>query len=162
MRLLLADPVDTYPLEELRVLGVEVESKPDLTKEDLPGALAGVGILVVRATEVSRRAIEEARELNLIVRAGSGTGAIDLEAASERGVYVANCPGRSAMSVAELTLGMIRALDRRFVESTATLQRGEWDKRGFQARKASTVAALASPAWARSGVKCSRGRARSG
>jgi D-3-phosphoglycerate dehydrogenase len=131
MRLLLADPIDTQPLEELRVLGVQIESKPELTKETLPAALAGVGILVVRGTEVTRQAIQEARELNLIVRAGSGTGAVDVEAASERGIYVANCPGRSAMSVAELTFGMILALDRRIVESTNEINAGTWDKASY-------------------------------
>src|SRR5512135_275464 len=117
MRLLLADPIDTQPLEELKVLGVQIQSSPELTKDTLGPALAGVGILVVRGTEVTKEAIAAAPELNLIVRAGSGTGAVDVEAASARGIYVANCPGRSAMSVAELTLGMIVALDRRLVDS---------------------------------------------
>ncbi len=131
MRLLLADPIDTQPLEELRLLGVEIQSKPDLTEATLPAALAGVGILVVRGTEVTAEAIAEARELNLIVRAGSGTGGVDVEAASARGIYVANCPGRSAMSVAELVFGMVIALDRRLVESTNALVAGTWDKSKF-------------------------------
>ncbi len=128
MRLLLADPIETQPLEELRLLGVEIESNPTLTEATLPAALAGVGILVVRGTQVTAEAIAEARELNLIVRAGSGTGSVDVEAASARGIYVANCPGRSAMSVAELVFGMMISLDRRMVESTNELVRGTWDK----------------------------------
>ena len=128
MRLLLADPVDTQPLEELRLLGVEIESKPGLNEETLPAALAGVGILVVRSTAVTAKAIGEARELNLIVRAGSGAGEIDVEAASARGIYVANCPGRTAASVAELVFGMMIALDRRLVESTRELVSGTWNK----------------------------------
>jgi D-3-phosphoglycerate dehydrogenase len=131
MRLLLADPIDIQPLEELRILGVQIDTQPELTKDTLAGALAGVGILVVRGTEVTRQAIEAGRELNLIVRAGSGSGAIDLVAASERGIYVANCPGRSAVSVAELVFGMMVALDRRLVESTNELASGSWNKAGF-------------------------------
>jgi D-3-phosphoglycerate dehydrogenase len=128
MRLLIADPIDPQPLEELRVLGVEIASDPSLTKDTLPSALAGVGILVVRGTEVTKQAIEGARELNLIVRAGSGTGNIDVEAASERGIYVANCPGRNAASVAELVMGLTIALDRRILEANADIVAGRWER----------------------------------
>ncbi len=128
MRLLIADPIDAQPLEELRVLGVEITSDPSLTKDTLPSALPGVGILVVRGTEVTKEAIEEARELNLIVRAGGGTGNIDVEAASARGIYVANCPGRNAGSVAELAMGLIVALDRRVFEANADMAAGRWER----------------------------------
>lgn len=131
MRLLLADPIEVEPLEELRILGVKVESRPELTADTLAAALPGVGILVVRGTEVTREAMQSAPELNLIVRAGSGTGAVDVTAASERGIYVANCPGQSAASVAELVMGMIVALDRRLVESTNALKQGTFDKARF-------------------------------
>jgi D-3-phosphoglycerate dehydrogenase len=128
MRLLLADKMDTQALEELKVLGVTIDSRPELTKETLPGALAGVGILVVRSTEVTAKAIEAAKELNLIVRAGAGVNNIDVAAASARGIYVANCPGKNATAVAELTMGMILALDRRLAEATNDLREGRWEK----------------------------------
>ena len=79
MRLLIADAIDVLPLEELRLLGVEIVSDPTLTKDTLAQALSGVGILVVRRTEVTAEALAGARELNLIVRAGSGTGNIEVE-----------------------------------------------------------------------------------
>ena len=47
MRILIADKMDIQALEELRVLGIEILSRPELTKDTLPGALEGVGILVV-------------------------------------------------------------------------------------------------------------------
>jgi len=128
MRLLIADSIDTQPLEELRVLGVEVVSDPSLTKETLPHALAGAGILVVRQTEVTAEALDNARELNLIVRAGGGTGNIDVEAASARGIYVANCPGKNAVAVAELTMAMALALDRRLLEASTDMSAGRWER----------------------------------
>jgi D-3-phosphoglycerate dehydrogenase / 2-oxoglutarate reductase len=131
MRLLIADSIDPQPLEELRLLGVEIVSNPSLTRESLPAALAGVGILVVRRTEVTKEALEGARELNLIVRAGSGTGNIDVEAASERGIYVANCPNKNAPAVAELVLGLAVALDRRIFEADATIRAGRWERGRF-------------------------------
>jgi len=128
MRLLIADKMDTDPLEELKVLGVQIHSRPELTKETLPGALDGVGILVVRSTEVTARAIEAGKHLNLIVRAGAGVNTIDVAAASARGIYVANCPGKNASAVAELTMGLVLALDRRIVDATVDLRGGLWDK----------------------------------
>src|SRR3954469_1848895 len=131
MRLLLADKIDIQSLEELRVLGIEIVSRPELTKDTLPDALEGVGILVVRSTEVTAKAIDAGRHLNLIVRAGAGVNTIDVAAASARGVYVANCPGKNAIAVAELTMGMILSLDRRIADATADLRAGRWDKAGY-------------------------------
>src|SRR5690606_35143594 len=101
MRLLVADKLDLSALEELKMLGIQIESRPELTRDTLPAALDGVGILVVRSTEVTAAAIEAGRQLNLIVRAGVGVSTIDVAAASARGVYVANCPGKNATAVAE-------------------------------------------------------------
>lgn len=125
--------MDLSALEELRVLGVQIESRPELTRETLPGALDGIGILVVRSTEVSATAIESARHLNLIVRAGAGVNTIDVAAASARGIYVANCPGKNAVAVAELAMGLILALDRRLADATADLRAGRWEKSKYSA-----------------------------
>ena len=128
MRLLIADKMDTQALDELRVLGVEIVYKPTLDKDDLPSALDGIGILVVRSTQVTAKAVEAGRQLNLIVRAGAGVNTIDVAAASARGIYVANCPGKNAIAVAELTMGMILSLDRRIVDATTDLRAGKWEK----------------------------------
>jgi D-3-phosphoglycerate dehydrogenase len=128
MRLLVADKMDTQPLEDLKVLGLELVYRPELARETLPGALDGVGILVVRSTEVTARAIAEGKQLNLIIRAGAGVNTIDVAAASARGIYVANCPGKNAIAVAELTMALVLALDRRLCDATADLRSGRWEK----------------------------------
>src|SRR3954466_10163076 len=124
MRLLIADKMDLAALEELRVLGIEIVSRPELTKDTLAGALDGVGILVVRSTEVTGAAIAAGKQLNLIVRAGVGGNTIAVTAASARGIYVSNCPGKNATAVAELTMGLILALDRRIADATTDLRGG--------------------------------------
>jgi D-3-phosphoglycerate dehydrogenase / 2-oxoglutarate reductase len=135
MRLLVADKMDLGAFEELKVLGIEIVSRPELTRETLPAALEGVGILVVRSTEVTGEAIGQGKQLNLIVRAGAGVNTIDVPAASARGVYVANCPGKNAIAVAELTLGLILALDRRIPDATADLRAGRWEKTRYAAAR---------------------------
>lgn len=135
MRLLVADKMALEPLSDLELLGVEIVSRPELRAEDLGAALDGVDILVVRSTSVTKRAIDSAPGLNLIVRAGAGVNNVDVAAASARGVYVANCPGRNAHAVAELAMGLILALDRQLVDATVSLRAGRWEKARFQSAR---------------------------
>jgi len=115
----------------MRALGVEVSYEPDLTPAELPAALTGVNVLIVRGTEVSQEAIEAGETLNLIIRAGAGVNTIDVRTASERGIYVANCPGKNASAVAELTFTLIGCLDRRVPDAVYSLRSGKWQKHDF-------------------------------
>ena len=128
MRVLVADKLHPRAVEELRTLPVDVLYEPEVTKETLESKIPGVGILIVRSKEVTRKAIENARQLNLIVRAGAEVATIDLKAASERGIYVANCPGKNSSAVAELVFGLAIALDRRIPDAVASLRNGKWER----------------------------------
>ncbi|MGH7280495.1 MAG: NAD(P)-dependent oxidoreductase [Polyangiaceae bacterium] len=131
MRLLIADKLHSRAVEELRALPVEVSYEPELTKETLEAKIADVGILVVRSTEVTATALEKAKHLHLIVRAGAQVGTIDVRAASKKGIYVANCPGKNASAVAELVFGQIVAIDRRIPDAVASLRAGKWERTDF-------------------------------
>jgi D-3-phosphoglycerate dehydrogenase len=128
MRLLIADKLHPRAIEELRTLPIEVEYEPELTRETLEQKLPNVGILVVRSTEVTQAAIDAARSLHLIVRAGAEYQTIDVRAASKRGIYVANIPGKNAAAVAELAIGQMIALDRRLPDALASLLEGRWER----------------------------------
>jgi len=128
MRLLIADKLHPRAVEELRTLPLEVVYDPELTKETLESKLPGVGILVVRSTEVTAQALNRAKQLNLIVRAGAEYSTIDVRAASKRGIYVANCPGKNASAVAELAMAMLVAIDRRIPDAVASLRAGRWER----------------------------------
>src|SRR6185369_3087867 len=69
--------------------------------------------------------------LSLVVRAGAGYNTIDVKTASARGIYVANCPGKNAIAVAELAFGLILALDRRIPANAADLKAGKWNKKEY-------------------------------
>ena len=131
MKLLVADKFSEHHLGELTTLGLQVSYRPGLGASELPAALPGVHVLVVRSTEVSARAIEAGDALTLIVRAGAGVNTIDRAAAAARGIFVANCPGRNAIAVAELTLGLLLALDRRLPDQVQELRAGRWNKQEF-------------------------------
>src|SRR6202789_1453156 len=131
MRLLIADKLHPRAIEELRTLPLEVVYEPELTRESLETRMQGVGILVGRSTDVTAAAIENAKQLNLIVRAGASFETIDVRAASKRGIYVANCPGKNASAVAELVFGLTLALDRRIPDALASLRAGKWERQEY-------------------------------
>ncbi|HMI86517.1 MAG TPA: phosphoglycerate dehydrogenase [Polyangiaceae bacterium] len=131
MRVLIVDPFPESALAELRALRLDVEHRTGLDEAALVAAVREVGVLVVRSTVVSAKVIQAAARLNLIVRAGAGVNTIDVRAASARAIYVANCPGKNATAVAELTMGLILALDRRIVDATDQLRAGKWNKKEF-------------------------------
>ncbi len=131
MRILFADQFPEPHRQVLAEAGHEVRFEPALTGDDLPTALGDAELLVVRSTKVSRETIESASELAMIVRAGAGTNTIDKAAAAERGIYVCNTPGKNALAVAELALGLLIALDRRIPDNVADLREGKWDKKTY-------------------------------
>lgn len=135
MRILIADEFSKGHLDSLRGLGLTVDYKPDAKADDLPALAKDAAILVVRSTEVKKPVFDAARGLSLVIRAGAGVNTIDVAAASSHGVYVANCPGQNAIAVAELTMGLILAADRRIADNVAALRDGKWNKKAFsQAR----------------------------
>lgn len=132
MRILFADSVDPRRLDPLIAAGHDVSVEADATADDLAVRLDGVDVLVVRSTNVTADAIESSDCLGLIVRAGAGTENVDKNAASAAGIYVCNVPGRNAVAVAELTMGLLLAIDRHIPEGVADLRAGRWNKRKYR------------------------------
>jgi D-3-phosphoglycerate dehydrogenase len=132
MKVLVADAFEKSGLQGLRAAGCDVIYQPDLAGEALTRYLASAGaeVLVVRSTRVTD-AMLDAGDLSLVVRAGAGVNTIDVAAAAQRGIYVSNCPGRNAAAVAELTIGLLLALDRRIPDNVADLRAGRWNKKEY-------------------------------
>ena len=131
MQLLFADRLPDQTILDLESRGHVCVMEPDLTADDLPGRIAGFDGLVVRSTKVKRAVFEAADRLALVIRAGAGTNTIDTDAAATMGVFVSNVPGRNAAAVAELTMGLLLAIDRRIADNVADLRNGHWDKKGY-------------------------------
>jgi D-3-phosphoglycerate dehydrogenase len=128
MKILVADKFEKSGLAGLADVGTVV-FRPELAEQALVDAVAAErpDVLVVRSTKVGA-AMLDAGPLALVVRAGAGVNTIDVAAASARGVHVANCPGRNAVAVAELAMGLLLALDRRIPDAVADLRAGRWNK----------------------------------
>ncbi|HWQ36727.1 MAG TPA: 3-phosphoglycerate dehydrogenase family protein [Blastocatellia bacterium] len=132
MKILIADKFEESGISALQALGCELICNPDLKDEALVEAIreSQAEVLVVRSTKVTEAMLDAGR-LSLIVRAGAGYNTIDVRAASARGIYVSNCPGKNAIAVAELAFGLICALDRRIADNVAELRAGKWNKKEF-------------------------------
>ncbi len=136
MRVLIADKFEQSGIDGLKACGCEVISQPDLKDESLTAALAetNADVLIVRSTKVTEPMLD-AGKLSLIVRAGAGYNTIDVAAASRRGIYVSNCPGKNAVAVAELAFALILSLDRRVPDNVAELREGRWNKKEYSKAK---------------------------
>ncbi len=132
MKVLVADNFEKSGLDGLRAAGCDVVYAPDAKDDVLTETVrsSGADVLVVRSTKVTSAMLDAGR-LSLIVRAGAGYNTIDVAGASRRGIYVSNCPGKNAVAVAELTFGLILALDRRIPENVAELRAGKWNKKTY-------------------------------
>ncbi len=128
MTIYLADKLPEQAISDLQNLGLNVVSKPQTTAADLEQGLEDAQVLIVRSTVVSETCIKNSKSLSLIIRAGAGVNNIDIEAASNLGIFVANCPGKNAIAVAELTMGLILALDRFLGDNVVDFREGKWNK----------------------------------
>lgn len=130
MNVLIADKFASWGIEEIRAAGCEVTYEPALSGDSLREAVARCEcrVLIVRGTKVTEDVLGASLSLAAVIRAGAGYNTIDVKAASRRSIFVANCPGKNAVAVAELTMALILALDRRIVENVTDLRNGVWNK----------------------------------
>ena len=131
MKILFADALPEFHIDILRQRGDECVVEPDISAEELPNALEGIDVLVVRSTKVTAEAIASSDQLSLIVRSGAGTNTIDCQAAADAGIYVCNVPGTNSVAVAELTLGLLLAIDRHIADCVVDLRNGQWNKKKY-------------------------------
>jgi D-3-phosphoglycerate dehydrogenase len=132
MRVLIADKFEQSGRDGLQAIGCDVSFQPDLKDDALTEAIRQEtpDVLVVRGTKVTEPMLA-AGQIKLVVRAGAGFNTIDVAAASRRGIYVSNCPGKNSIAVAELAFALMLALDRRIADNVIALRSGQWNKKEF-------------------------------
>jgi D-3-phosphoglycerate dehydrogenase len=132
MKILIADKFPEPGQAKLKAAGMDIVYDPELKEEALAVAIGSTGadVLVVRSTKVTKPMLEAGR-LSLVIRAGAGYNTIDVKTASERGIYVSNCPGKNSIAVAELAFALILALDRRVAHCASDLRQGKWNKKEY-------------------------------
>ncbi|MFH1149668.1 MAG: phosphoglycerate dehydrogenase [Actinomycetota bacterium] len=131
-RVLVAEKISADGVEKLKEW-FQVDYFERMSREDLLDSIAEYDALVVRSgTSVDSEVIAKAENLKVIGRAGIGVDNIDLDAATKKGILVANVPESNIISAAEHTMAMIMAAARNIPAANASLARGEWNRGEFQ------------------------------
>ncbi|MGO4551737.1 phosphoglycerate dehydrogenase [Lysobacter sp. 2RAF19] len=133
MKVLACDGIHEDGLALFRLAGWDVAiADPIKNPDDLAAALADVDALLVRsATPVPAAALEHARRLRVIGRAGAGVDTIDVEAATAKGIAVMNAPDGNTLAAAEHALSLLFALARHIPRADAGMKAGQWPKAGL-------------------------------
>lgn len=129
MKVLISDEFQDDGIEIFQKNGFEVFKKFTITKDELKNEINNYEAIVVRSrTKLTADVLEKATNLKVIGRAGAGLDNIDLKKAKDLGIEVLNTPEAPAVSVAELSLGLMLTLARHISDADHTTHQGKWNK----------------------------------
>jgi D-3-phosphoglycerate dehydrogenase / 2-oxoglutarate reductase len=128
-KVLVREEIAEAGIRLLRERGFEVDVDGDSDLAETIGAYDG--IIVRSATKVTADLIARADNLKVIGRAGVGIDNVDVEAATRRGIVVANAPESTVISAAEHTIGLLVALTRNIPQAHAALKEGRWERKTY-------------------------------
>ena len=129
VKILITDPLSDKGLDLLRNEGFDVTYRPNPPKDELFILVNDIDGWIIRSgTKITKELIENARQLQIIGRAGVGTDNIDIESATSKGIIVMNVPDGNTISAAEHTMAMIMSLSRNIYLGHSGLMKGEWNR----------------------------------
>ena len=120
------------PAVELLQRDFEVELGLEMSDDELAERIGEFDAILIRSgTKLTGDLIERAERLRVIGRAGAGVDNVDVEAATRRGIVVANAPESNSVAAAEHTIAMVLALSRNVPQAHASLTGGAWERSRF-------------------------------
>lgn len=132
MRVLVVDKVSDKAREIFENAGFAVDVLPSQSDDELSSIIENYDAMVLRnTTHVTARAIEKAKKIKIIGRAGVGVDNIDVDAASKNGIWVVNSPDGNTVATSEHTFAMILALSRKIPQAYSSTKDGNWDRSRF-------------------------------
>src|SRR5688572_13788817 len=132
IKVLVADDMSKAAVEIMSKAGLKVDVRTGLPPNQLAEIIGQYHGLAVRsATKVTPDILAKASNLKIVGRAGVGVDNIDVKAATEKKVQVINTPSGNAIAAGELALAHMFSLARKIPQATASMKRGEWEKKKF-------------------------------
>ena len=129
-KVLISDSLDNIASEILIKNNISVDTKTNLSPEELKKIIDNYDGLIIRsATKVRKDLIDSLSNLKIIGRAGAGVDNVDVEAAKNKKIIVMNTPGGNTNATAEHTIGLIFALLRKITAANETTHKGLWEKK---------------------------------
>ena len=128
-KILVSDPIADKGIEILEEAGFEVIYNPNPSDDELQTLVGDVQAWVVRSgTKITSELLNDARNLQVIGRAGVGVDNIDIQKATSQGIVVMNNPDGNTISAAEHTIAMMMALSRNIQLGHMGIINGEWNR----------------------------------
>ena len=132
MKVLVKEKIGESGVQLLRDAGLEVEVGTDWNDGELESRIGEFdGLLIRSGTQLTAELLERADRLKAVGRAGVGVDNVDVDAATKRGVVVANAPQSNVITAAEHTLAMLLALARKVPQAHGSLTGGAWERSRF-------------------------------
>ena len=129
-KVLISDSLDNIASEILIKNNISVDTKTNLSPEELKKIIDNYDGLIIRsATKVRKDLIDSLSNLKIIGRAGAGVDNVDVEAAKNKNIIVMNTPGGNTNATAEHTIALIFALQRKITVANETTHKGLWEKK---------------------------------
>jgi D-3-phosphoglycerate dehydrogenase / 2-oxoglutarate reductase len=120
-------------IDKLKAAGFKVDVKIEMTAEEMLEEIGKYDALIVRSsTQVTDEVIARANKMKIVGRAGIGVDNVNLEAATKRGIIVANAPQSNIISAAEHTIALMMACARNIAQASASTKSGKWERGKFQ------------------------------
>ncbi|MDR1966594.1 MAG: phosphoglycerate dehydrogenase [Synergistaceae bacterium] len=115
---------------------VDADIKTGLAKQDLLKIIGHYDAIITRSgTSMDKAAIDAAKKLKVIARAGVGVDNVDIHEASRRGIVVINAPTGNTLAAAEQTMALMLAMVRHIPQAYVSLMHGEWNRSRFTGRQ---------------------------
>ena len=131
-RVLVKEKIGESGIELLRDAGLEVEVGVEWSDDELVRRIGEFdGMLIRSSTKLDADLLSKAERLRVVGRAGVGVDNVDVEAATKRGVIVANAPQSNVITAAEHTMAMLLALARNVPQAHGALVGGAWERSRF-------------------------------
>lgn len=132
-KVLVGEYIDDDAIKQLtQAKDVEVDIKIGINRSDLLEIIHDYDALIVRSViQVNEELLSKAKKLKIVGRAGNGTDNIDISAATNHGVIVANTPDSNTVSACELAIGLLLATTRNIVQANNYIKTGKWEREIF-------------------------------
>ncbi|MFW5736415.1 MAG: phosphoglycerate dehydrogenase, partial [Halanaerobium sp.] len=129
-KVLVSDNIAQKGIDILEEAEMKVDFKPEQSREEFLETIAEYdGIIVRSMTLLNKEALEKAKKLKVIGRAGTGYDNIDLDEATKQGIFVFNTPTGNTISAVEHTIGMMLSLSRNIPQANQALHNDIWDRK---------------------------------
>jgi D-3-phosphoglycerate dehydrogenase len=119
----------SYAAEEAgaALLGARLERRQCHSEDELVAFARDADAVMARQSPLTRPVIEQLERCRVIARYGTGVDNVDIEAATDHGIVVANVVDFGTHEVAEHAIALLLAAARRIVSHDRAVRAGAWD-----------------------------------